>query len=260
MMQVLLVRHGESMGNVDPEVHHAMADHAIPLSPRGEEQAREAGRRIASFFAHRYPSSSARPDDAMSPPQPHVRLWTSPYKRARQTADLIQREADRWIVDRREHILLCEQQFGLFEGLPDEDLPRLFPVEYAHYQKCIQYEGKFWARMPLGESRFDVAARVHQAFGSLQRDRNFDGITHLVVVLHGVTMRAFVMMWCHYTPEWFEAEPNPGNGSIWLLEGQADRGYLYRGEGEVSAGEAAVEGEAQEEAGEEQEGEGSLGG
>jgi len=39
-----------------------------------------------------------------------------------------------------------------------------------NYKKCEDVEGKFWARMPLGESRFDVALRVHQFFGTLHRE------------------------------------------------------------------------------------------
>jgi len=32
-MRIFLVRHGESMGNVDRAVHLTMADHAIPPVP-----------------------------------------------------------------------------------------------------------------------------------------------------------------------------------------------------------------------------------
>lgn len=227
MMRVLLVRHGESLGNVDPDVHRRMADHAIPLSTRGQEQAYRAGQEISRYFDELY---SRRAFEGLKDPvRPHIRLWTSPYLRTRQTADALEQAASSWISDRREHVLLCEQQFGLFDGIPDEELPVRFPQEHAHYQKCLEFEGKFWARMPLGESRFDVATRVHQAFGSFQRDRMYDAIEHIVVVCHGVTLRAFVMMWCDLSPEWFEAEPNPHNCAVRLLEGSQDRGYLFEG-------------------------------
>lgn len=53
----------------------------------------------------------------------HRRLWCSPYVRARETADQIMDVAKDYITDRREHILLGEQQFGLlyvqFVCLPD---------------------------------------------------------------------------------------------------------------------------------------------
>ena len=225
-MRILLVRHGQSLGNVDPTVHAEMADHAIPLSPTGEKQAQEAGLRIARFFESIY---GCQHFPQLNPRErPHVRLWTSPYQRTRQTARAIVEHADGWIRDTREHVLLCEQQFGLFDGIPDEELPERFPTEAAYYQKAVEFEGRFWARMPLGESRFDVATRVHQAFGSFQRDRQ-EGIEDLVVVCHGVTLRAFTMMWCHLTPEWFEAEPNPGNCAIRLIEDGVDRGVLFEG-------------------------------
>lgn len=219
-MRILLVRHGESAGNVDPTIHARMADHAIPLSERGHEQVREAARRIDAFYSERCGSFEDRPN---------IRLWVSPYRRTRETADGIEAGAAHWIGDRREHVLLSEQQFGLFDGVPDEELPQRFPQEYAHYDKCCRFEGKFWARIPLGESRFDVALRVHQAFGTFHRDAEDHDIHDLVVICHGVTLRAFVMMWCHLSPEWFENEPNPANCAIRLIEDGRDYGYLFEG-------------------------------
>lgn len=195
-----------------------MADHAIPLSERGRAQVREAGRQIAALY-----------ERTCGEARPYVRLWVSPYKRTRETADGLEETAGRWITDRREHVLLCEQQFGLFDGVPDEELPELFPAEHEHFEKCLRFEGRFWARMPLGESRFDVAVRVHQAFGSFQRDREEHAIEDLIVVCHGVTLRAFVMMWCHLSPEWFEAEPNPKNCAVRLVDDGVDRGYVFPG-------------------------------
>lgn len=180
----------------------------------------EAGRRLDAYYRGLF----GEPVD-----RPHVRLWSSPYRRTRETAEAILSQAGRWITDQREHILLCEQQFGLFDGVPDEELPKRFPAEFEHYDKCCRFEGKFWARMPLGESRFDVAQRVHQAFGTFHRDASDLDIRDIVVICHGVTLRAFVMMWCHLSPEWFEAESNPPNCAMRLIDGQGDDGYLFEG-------------------------------
>jgi 2,3-bisphosphoglycerate-dependent phosphoglycerate mutase len=217
-MRILLVRHGESLGNVDPTVHATTADHAIPLSARGREQALEAGRRIKEHFIS---------SDQTEPP--HVRLWVSPYLRTRETASAIAETAAPWITDRVEHILLCEQQFGLFDGVPEAELGERFPREFAYYDMQCRFGGKFWARMPQGESRFDVAKRIHQAFGTFHRDAVEHGIHDIVVICHGVTLRAFVMMWCHLSPEWFEAEPNPHNCAIRVIDAGKDRGYLFDG-------------------------------
>jgi len=217
-MRILLVRHGESMGNVDPLIHATTADHAVPLSPTGADQAREAGRALAAYYQRE-----------LGDERPHVRMWVSPYKRTRQTADALMETAGSCITDRVEHILLCEQQFGLFDGVPEPELPDRFPAEFNYYDMQCRFGGKFWARMPQGESRFDVAQRIHQAFGTFHRDALEHGIREIVVICHGVTMRAFVMMWCHLSPEWFEAEANPPNCSIRIIDGGVDRGYLFEG-------------------------------
>jgi 2,3-bisphosphoglycerate-dependent phosphoglycerate mutase len=217
-MRILLVRHGESLGNVDPLVHATTADHAVPLSERGHDQARDAGTRLAAFL-----------DAHAAGERPYIRLWLSPYQRTRQTADAMMGTARGWITDRVEHILLCEQQFGLFDGVAERELPERFPAEFAYYDMLCRFGGKFWARMPQGESRFDVAKRIHQAFGTFHRDALEHGIRNIVVICHGVTLRAFVMMWCHLSPEWFEAEKNPGNAAVRLIDGGEDRGYLFPG-------------------------------
>ena len=214
-MRILLVRHGESLGNIDKTVHARLPDHAIPLSEKGQEQAREAGRFLSEFYGN------------LPHPPTSIRIWTSPYERTRQTAQAILGKMGSHPVDIREHINLCEQQFGLFDGVPEGELPTRFPHEHAHYAKCEQHEGRFWARMPLGESRFDVAIRIHEAFGTFHRDADRHGINDIIVICHGVSLRAFVMQWLNLTPEWFDAEPNPGNCSIRLIEDGEDKGYVY---------------------------------
>lgn len=219
MKRIFLVRHGESEFNVNPDLGKTKADHAVELTPKGQTQAQVAGGFLNNWLMENVSTQNLG----------CIRIWTSPYERTRRTAGFIEGYCDKWILDRREHILLCEQQFGLFDGIPTHELSKVYPAEQAHYQKCEDHEGRFWARLPLGESRFDVATRIHQAFGTFHRDAERHGIDHIVVICHGVTLRAFVMMWCHHTPEWFDAEPNPKNCAIRLIEGGDDRGYIFEG-------------------------------
>lgn len=220
MQNIYLVRHGQSLSNVDKAVHASTPDHAIPLSDLGRQQASAAGAALRDILANEKDS--------------RVRIWVSPYTRTRQTADRIQAELapDFLRLDRKEHIMLCEQQFGLFDGVPDEELATRFPLEHAHYSLAERFEGKFWARMPMGESRFDVALRVHQSFGTFHRDAERHGVENIIVVCHGVTLRAFVQQWRHLPYEWFEAEQNPGNCDIYHLGAseEQDRGYIHRSE------------------------------
>jgi broad specificity phosphatase PhoE len=220
-VEFLLVRHGESEANVHPELYSTVADHAVKLSSRGEEQAKEAGLQIKRYFENTYKKQSD---------QFRCRIWTSTYKRARQTAELIKEHAGDWITDIRESIFLVEQQFGLFEGVDwaNGSVDQIFPRELAHYNKCATFGGRFWARVPMGESRFDVCRRVYNCLPPIYED----GIEHVIIVSHGVTLRAFVMCYFNRTPEWFEEEPNPTNCSIKLITADKDEKYIWPNEEE----------------------------
>ena len=218
-MKIFLIRHARSEANKNKAILLHTADHAVQIDPDRAEEAVIAGKFLNKYFH----------DNGLYLPQRRCRMWISPYTRTRQTADLIYSQMPQTdlILDRREHILLCEQQFGLFDGYSDEELAKTFPVEYAHYKKCEDQQGKFWARMPMGESKFDVSTRVHQSFGTFHRDNLKHGIENIIIVSHGVTIRAFIAMWCHKTPEWFDEQRNPSNCSIQLIEGSNYIGYIH---------------------------------
>jgi broad specificity phosphatase PhoE len=77
--------------------------------------------------------------------------------------------------------------------------------------------------MPLGESAFDVCQRVVSLFSGIEQDRLAaaeEGADAQVVILvsHGITSRAFIMMWCHYSPDWFDASKNFPNCAIRVLD------------------------------------------
>ena len=93
-------------------------------------------------------------------------------------------------------------------------------------QEQMQSGGKFYARLPLGESPFDVAVRVHQFMGTLYRDREERGVDTVFIVTHGATLRAFLLRWFHYTPEWYHEEKNPKNCAIREIDGNRDLGYI----------------------------------
>jgi len=221
--RIFLVRHGQSTANVDPQLFTSIADHAIPLSAAGVEQSQRAGEMLKLFFERNYPDG---------PGTRRCRLWTSPYLRTRQTSQCIVDSVGSWITDVRESILLAEQSFGLFEGIRWEELSQYYPNEVQYYRKAARFGGRFWARFPLGESRADVCQRVQQLFSNIHRDGEKD-IKDLIIVSHGVTLRAFLMMWFSHPVEWFEKEPNFQNTAIRLVEFNMDHGYVWLGpEGE----------------------------
>lgn len=257
-MRIILVRHGESQANVDQSLHRIMPDHEVALSSRGQQQAKVAADEIIKFYSsdtficeHTYYSYNPHKWTAeefvrnywvtgnVKPfkPPPKITLWNSPYRRTRDTANIIADNLGKLFYKRKENTLLCEQQFGLFDGLPDEELKTRYTNEWETWNKCKQYNGKFWARYPMGESAFDTAVRIHQAFGTFHRDNEKHGDTDHIVVCHGTVAKLFVMMWFHYPFEWYENERTIGNCGLYLIENGLDKGWIFPG---FKKGELAV--------------------
>ncbi|RST32009.1 histidine phosphatase family protein [Sphingomonas ginkgonis] len=172
-----LVRHGQSQGNVarDLATEQGLAtigieirDVDVPLSDLGHEQAAAAGR----WFA-------ALPDEQ----KPQV-ILSSPYLRARQTAQAICEAGGRsggkarTVIDER----LREREFGVFDGLTTLGIRQQYPEEAAHRTRL----GKFYHRPPGGESWADVILRLRSALNSI--NLQYSGkrvliVCHQVVVL-----------------------------------------------------------------------------
>ena len=217
-INLLLVRHAVSQANLDNTLYTRLPDVKVPLAPAGHAQSRAAGDAIAAWLTEQRDPGGTR-------------IYCSPYQRARETCTQVQAAlADRAIAhDRIEELALREISFGLFDGLRDEELPNTFPREHAYYRKHVEFEGEFYAPMPLGESRVQVADRVKGVFGTIIRDNrereNGHRIKNFIIVSHGVTIRAFIMQWLHLTPEWYQAQPNPANASVTMISSDGTSPY-----------------------------------
>ena len=172
-----LVRHGQSQGNVARDAAHEAGLHVIdldirdvdvPLSDLGHQQAEATGR----WFA-------ALPEEE----KPEV-LISSPYTRARQTAQAIcdagglAGGAKPTILDER----LREREFGVFDGLTTRGIRETYPDEWAHRVRL----GKFYHRAPGGESWADVILRLRSVLNTINlhyADRRVLVVCHQVVVL-----------------------------------------------------------------------------
>lgn len=175
--RLVLVRHGESRGNVaDLEARAAKAlrlrldvrDADMPLSDLGEQQATALGRHLA----------------AQPPEERPTTLIASPYARALGTA--------RGIVDGAGLALevelderLRERELGVFDGLTGEGIRSLYPDEATRRQ----WVGKFLYRPPSGESWADVVLRVRQLMLNLSLTP--DAYERVWVVTHQAVILAF---------------------------------------------------------------------
>jgi len=77
-MRVFLVRHGESLGNLDERAYSQFGDHNVPLTQWGHRQAAEAGAVIAAYMS----GLTGRGVQTL-------RVWYSPFLRTRQSKDAL---------------------------------------------------------------------------------------------------------------------------------------------------------------------------
>lgn len=226
-INLLLVRHALSGANLDKSLNHRLPDQRIPLADIGHDQAIEAGKFLAGFLS--------QPDQTRG----KTRILCSPYLRARQTSAGIEQVLNEHdiVFDKREEIALREISFGLFDGFADNELQEHFPLEHSWYQKHLEVEksngadGEFWAAMPMGESRAQVADRVKGVFGTILRDADpdrADPVQNFIIVSHGVTIRTFIMQWLHHEFEWYARQTNPDNCSVNLISSNGKSPYEHR--------------------------------
>lgn len=214
-MRIFLVRHGESLGNIDEQAYQQFGDHNVPLTEWGYRQVLEAGQAIAAYLKG-LPGAELR----------KLSVWYSPFLRTRQSKDaLLEVLPAELIGEIREDYLLREQDFGLFTEIYDHaEQKRKFPDEFEKWARLRNNSGKFYARPPDGESRADVAQRVRLFLQTIMHDAE-NGKNNVIIVGHGVTNRAFEMNFLHYPVDWFERSDNPGNADVTLIEGRHSEDY-----------------------------------
>jgi 2,3-bisphosphoglycerate-dependent phosphoglycerate mutase len=214
-MRIFLVRHGESLGNIDEKAYGQFGDHNVPLTQWGYRQVLDAGRTIAAYF-----------EGAPRPGFQKLRIWYSPFLRTRQSKDaLLETLPGRLVGEIREDYLLREQDFGLFTEIYDHAEQRQkFPEEFEKWARLRNNSGKFYARPPDGESRADVAQRVRLFLQTVMREAS-NGHDNVVIVGHGVTNRAVEMNVMHRSVDWFERSENPGNADVTLIESTRSEAY-----------------------------------
>lgn len=199
-MKIFLIRHGESMQNTKDNYKIGLPDHKVYLTDKGKKEASLAGEFLLSYISDNNIDLS------------NSVMWVSPYARTRETASIINEMLG--IKNIKEDITLIEQQYGLFSDKEIQIIEKMYPEQFAFYDNYYQNDGKFYAKLPQGESPFDVALRTKQFINTVYRDKE----DTLFVVSHGTTIKTIVMNFFHYSPEWYNSEPTPGNCSIRLIE------------------------------------------
>ena len=172
MPQLVLVRHGESQWNLENRFT-GWVD--VPLSPKGEHEAREAGETL----------KSVRFDCAFS----------SVLIRAKDTLRIILEELGQTTIPIEEDQALNERMYGDLQGLDKTETVKKFGD-----QQVKIWRRSFDVRPPGGESLKDTAERVLPYYDSYIRPALLAEKTVLVVA-HGNSLRALIMHLEHLSKE-----------------------------------------------------------
>lgn len=177
-MTVILVRHGQSVGNAG-QMFSGMTDH--PLTELGRAQAAEAGRSLSGLrFAH---------------------IFTSELSRTVETADLLLAAAQADCGPRQRLRGLNERDFGVFEAVDDPGLEHL-PEGDLRRRICLDVD----YRPKNGESMRDSLDRAVTCLESEILPLAEDG--HVLVVAHGNIIRSLALVYLGWPVEMLPEMPS----------------------------------------------------
>ena len=174
--ELWLVRHGESLGNVAASqagaagadvIQVGLRDADVTLTSTGQAQAAALGTWLAGLPAEVAPQA----------------VWSSPYLRAVQTAEIAITNGGAQLVIRIDE-RLRDRELGLLDLLTTTGVQNRFPAE-AQRRAWL---GKFYYRPPGGESWADMALRVRSLLLDLERP---DVPPRLLVVCHDAMILIF---------------------------------------------------------------------
>ena len=172
MTQLVLIRHGQSQWNLENRFTGWID---IPLSPKGEEEARKAGEKIKGFKFDK--------------------VYTSALQRAIKTYEIAAEAAGFNNLPVEKDKALNERMYGDLQGLNKDDTRKKFGAEQVQIWRRSYDIGP-----PNGESLKDTAARVLPYWHS-NIEPDLKAGKNILVVAHGNRLRALIIHLDNLTKE-----------------------------------------------------------
>jgi 2,3-bisphosphoglycerate-dependent phosphoglycerate mutase len=164
MARLILLRHGESQWNLENRFT-GWVD--VPLSPRGIQEAKDAGEKLRSFTFDR--------------------AFTSVLARANETLRLVLDIIGQTAIPIEKDKALNERMYGELQGLNKDETVK----KYGEAQVKI-WRRSYDVRPPGGESLKDTAERVLPYYERTIKPYVLKGDT-ILVAAHGNSLRALIM-------------------------------------------------------------------
>jgi 2,3-bisphosphoglycerate-dependent phosphoglycerate mutase len=172
MAQLILLRHGESQWNLENRFT-GWVD--VPLSPKGIEEAKQAGEKLRGFTFHR--------------------AFTSVLTRANETLRIVLEAIGQTTIPIEKDKALNERMYGDLQGLNKAETAQ----KYGDAQVKI-WRRSYDVRPPGGESLKDTAERALPYYEAKIRPYLLKGET-ILIAAHGNSLRALVMQLEQLTKE-----------------------------------------------------------
>jgi broad specificity phosphatase PhoE len=190
--KIILIRHGQSEGNVDPKVYENKYDHEIELTELGKTQSIQAGAELRDLVK-----------------ETSLDVFVSPYKRTVQTWEGLKKGLSRNNLTVEYDPRIREQEHKIFKS--SEERLKIFAE-----QKRM---GRFYYRFKNAESGVDVYSRITTFLRELRINRKlFSHNNDCVIVAHEIALRSILMKFYKLKEKDFDNMPIIENCSPIVLE------------------------------------------
>lgn len=218
IQRIIVVRHGYSIGNHDGDNYKLHGDSILSLHQEGWKQAIAMGRFLESYYRDNPPLYEGGPT---------IRI--SPFQRVKETFSGLLTGANGYFDDCPMAVdpLLSEQDFGLYSHIHKLEDRRAKTPLYAEFTETTRKQSKFYSRLPMGESPFDVYVRLSNFYQSLHRDLADKGMNDFLIVAHGRTNQMLAMRLLKLPPELLPDLKTPGNCDVWKMERNPENGHKF---------------------------------
>lgn len=228
--KIIMVRHGQSEGNVNEELYKTQPDNNIRLTKLGWDQAKMAGQAIRNQILNNNNTTNGNSNNTTTN-KASVHFIVSPYVRTIETFHGL---AHAWSDPTQDfgHIQDLEIRKAMWYkhltklGVTWHEDPRIREQDFGNFQnsevmkKCKSERhkfGVFYYRFPNGESASDVYDRVSTFLDSLWRSFDANRATNYILVTHGISIRVLLARYFRYSIDQFNMLANPKNCEMVIL-------------------------------------------
>ena len=186
MLRIYFVRHGETVWNT-LKIFQGRSN--SPLTELGVEQAKKLSQHLKDID--------------------FKKVYSSPQDRALQTTKLLLGDKNMEITTIDE---FQEINMGKVEGIPREEFEKNYPIEYHNFwNNAMDYNPSAYN----GESYEEILDRVKLGLERLVKENNNGNI---LVISHGVTLKAIFNIINEKGIDEFSKQPVPENTSTTIVE------------------------------------------